>query len=233
MFFGSDVPIYLWYWGKYGVELFFVLSGFLIAGLYYKKAERPNLFKFWLLRFFRTYPPYIIALLISYLSVAIFRNQNFDFTYIFFGQNYHDKIPYFLVSWSLCIEEHFYLIFPFIVLCMERTKCSKMIQFLFWILICCIPVFMRWKLGNPTHSNFGYYETATWFRFEGISLGCLLAFVVYRLNYKFKFSNFTGFLTLVSVFSLLAFNVKYNNSSYSHILGYFLFNISFFQVYSS
>jgi len=59
--------------GTYGVELFFVLSGFLITNIFFKKPNY-NLGLFWLSRFLRTYPPYIFALIISFLAAYLVKD---------------------------------------------------------------------------------------------------------------------------------------------------------------
>jgi peptidoglycan/LPS O-acetylase OafA/YrhL len=101
--------------GKYGVDLFFVLSGFLIGRLYWDELisfGSVNVPKFIFRRILRTYLPYLVALLLSFGTVWISRHQSFDLGYLFFAQNYYKQIPFFLVSWSLCIEEHFYILLP-------------------------------------------------------------------------------------------------------------------------
>ncbi|WP_145929041.1 acyltransferase family protein, partial [Termitidicoccus mucosus] len=89
--------------GQYGVDLFFVLSGWLIGGLYWKEYNKfgnIDIGRFWLRRWLRTIPPYLIALLLSWLAVWMSREEPFDLGYLIFIQNYYDNIPFFLVSWS-------------------------------------------------------------------------------------------------------------------------------------
>src|SRR5262249_42887086 len=96
-------------YGKYGVDLFFVLSGWLIGSLYWKELVEfgsVRLRRFLVRRWLRTLPPYLGALFLSWTAVRIARHQPFDFGYLAFFQNYYPVIPFFLVSWSLCIEEH-------------------------------------------------------------------------------------------------------------------------------
>src|SRR5690349_1065400 len=68
--------------------------------------------RFWVRRWLRTIPPYVAALAISWVAVRIARGQSFDFGYLIFVQKFYLQIPFFLVSWSLCVEEHFYLLLP-------------------------------------------------------------------------------------------------------------------------
>jgi peptidoglycan/LPS O-acetylase OafA/YrhL len=217
----------LWYtWGKFGVEFFFVLSGFLIGGLFYKQTGRVNLFRFWLLRIFRTYPPYIVALLLSYITVWYTRNQQFDVGYFIFIQNYYHKIPYFLVSWSLCIEEHFYAAFPLFVIISEKWIRWPKGQLVFWVLLSLLPGVFRYFLGSTQHETFGYYETASIFRFDGIAMGCLLSFLVYRMRITINFSPAARIAAYVFFLSVLVLNVWFREDFFMYCFGYQLFNIA-------
>src|SRR4051812_41157289 len=79
VFSGSGINTKIYSWGKFGVEFFFVLSGFLVGGLFYKQNKPTNLFKFWFLRIFRTYPPYLFALAVSFAAVFAARSEHFDY----------------------------------------------------------------------------------------------------------------------------------------------------------
>jgi peptidoglycan/LPS O-acetylase OafA/YrhL len=112
-----------------GVSIFFVLSGFLIGGILIKIVEKnpPNikvLFDFWKRRWFRTLPNYYFVLcflliLIPFNEVAWIENpfkDCFFIKYFFFLQNFKSPmVVFFCESWSLCVEEWFYLIVPFLI----------------------------------------------------------------------------------------------------------------------
>jgi len=98
--------------GKHGVDLFFVLSGFLIGGLYFRELQQRGHVEpltFWLRRAIRTMPPYFVALAAVYAAVWSARRDPFDPAYLWFGQNYRPQLPFFQASWSLCVEEHAYV----------------------------------------------------------------------------------------------------------------------------
>ncbi len=163
--------------GQYGVDLFFVLSGFLIGQLYWREQidrGHVDIPRFILRRLLRTYPPYAIAMVLSFISVWIGRHQSFDFGYLFFLQNYYQQIPFFLVSWSLCIEEHFYIFLPFVLYGIRRLKPSKVLLTL--LALSSVPLILRVLLIKiEDNLPFGYYLTATHFRFEGLVLGVAAA----------------------------------------------------------
>jgi peptidoglycan/LPS O-acetylase OafA/YrhL len=67
--------------GKYGVDLFFVLSGWLIGNLHWREHARFGevaLLRFWSQRWLRTIPPYLAALVLSWLAVKLERREPFD-----------------------------------------------------------------------------------------------------------------------------------------------------------
>ena len=109
-----------------GVDVFFVLSGFLITGILLQRKKHPKTYfaYFYRRRIFRILPSYYLTLLIFGL---IFGWSTFHplWTLVFFGMNIQPlltrhSIP--LPLWSLAVEEQFYLVFPFLVLlCSERT----------------------------------------------------------------------------------------------------------------
>ena len=158
--------------GHYGVDLFFVLSGFLIGQLYWNELienGHVDIKRFILRRILRTYPPYLIALVLSFIPVWINRHQSFDFGYLLFFQNYYDRIPFFLISWSLCIEEHFYIVLPFILYFVQKFKPQQVLLTLLALAI--VPLVLRLLVNFNSNFSFGYYLTATHFRFEGLVLG--------------------------------------------------------------
>jgi peptidoglycan/LPS O-acetylase OafA/YrhL len=205
--------------GSYGVEIFFVLSGFLITNIWYKK-ESNNLGIFWLGRFLRTYPPYIIALLISFFSAFVFKDIHFDYLYLFFFQNYYQSIPYFRVSWSLCIEEHFYVLFPIIILLTESVIKNKKFNLIIWTLIFITPLINRYFFGNYL-GGFNYNSTATHLKFDGIALGCLIAYVINNFNINIK-SNYKISIFLLCAYILTAYSFANYNTHFQYVFLYSL-----------
>jgi peptidoglycan/LPS O-acetylase OafA/YrhL len=107
--------------GVFGVEIFFVLSGYLIGGIIIAaiKARRFDRFsdlgRFWIRRWLRTLPLYYLFFAL-YLRWEWTGPQRFGerVEYLAFLQNFAWTIPnFFIISWSLAVEEFFYLLFPF------------------------------------------------------------------------------------------------------------------------
>src|ERR1700728_698230 len=128
--------------GWVGVQLFFVLSGFLITGILWKEKFRelpmPYRFKkFWIRRSLRIFPLYFGYLFIISLSYVIFHSPSYYRLYIpyllTYTTNYSRLLPQWQVTplfnhlWSLSVEEQFYLLFPFFIfLCPPRLIRSIM-----------------------------------------------------------------------------------------------------------
>jgi peptidoglycan/LPS O-acetylase OafA/YrhL len=164
--------------GAYGVDLFFVLSGWLIGGLFWQEARggRVDVSRFILRRVLRTVPCYFVALALAWgaVRVADASRSAFDFRYLVFLQNYEAKMPYFLVSWSLCIEEHFYLVVP-ILLCLILRQIRAWVPWLWGL--CLVPILFRLNRPASDVGSFGSAWTSTHLRFEGLLAGVLAAWV--------------------------------------------------------
>jgi peptidoglycan/LPS O-acetylase OafA/YrhL len=116
-----------------GVDLFFVLSGFLIGGILLDSRDSPRYFgTFYARRIHRIFPIYY--LMIAFVTVGVlnwpqsplFRGDMPLWTYPLYAQNltgdYTQMANAIEVSWSLAVEEQFYLLFPFLVrFCSRRT----------------------------------------------------------------------------------------------------------------
>lgn len=130
-----------------GVDLFFVLSGYLVGMSLIKTAKQnqgfnlPLVLNFLQRRWFRTLPNYFLFLLINILLIyfGIIKGvlNKYLVTFFVFFQNFHKPYDFlFWESWSLSLEEWFYLLFPFTVLCLARLTRFKMKSgFLFAILV--------------------------------------------------------------------------------------------------
>jgi peptidoglycan/LPS O-acetylase OafA/YrhL len=110
--------------GLPGVEIFFVLSGFLIGDILIRSLQEQGatpatLGTFWMKRWFRTLPNYVFFLLfhlVCFVAVSAQLPPNW-YLYPFFLQNFtHPNNGFFSESWSLAVEEWFYLLFPLLAI---------------------------------------------------------------------------------------------------------------------
>ncbi|MGA7313216.1 MAG: acyltransferase [Silvibacterium sp.] len=118
-FLGRDIML----WLGVGVDLFFVLSGFLIGRIYFRSIQGGSFsfWEFWRSRWWRTLPPYFAAVVVYLVARKVAPYPGLAWYYIFFLQNYLGITAGpgsggFAPSWSLCVEEHFYLLLPLLVL---------------------------------------------------------------------------------------------------------------------
>ncbi|NIG52992.1 acyltransferase [Chitinophaga sp. Cy-1792] len=116
--------------GWTGVDLFFVLSGYLIASQLfaaYQEQENISLKNFYIKRFFRIIPPYLLVVAIYFLIPGAREREAPAplWKYLTFTQNLGldlSKQGTFSHAWSLCIEEQFYLLLPLVILILIKTK---------------------------------------------------------------------------------------------------------------
>jgi peptidoglycan/LPS O-acetylase OafA/YrhL len=115
--------------GWIGVDLFFVLSGFLIGSQLlkpYLAGGAASLREFYVRRAYRILPAYLVVLALYYVA-PVWREakgpsaawQYLSFTWNLFLRGYPEQRAFSHV-WSLCVEEHFYLLLPVLLLLMMR-----------------------------------------------------------------------------------------------------------------
>jgi peptidoglycan/LPS O-acetylase OafA/YrhL len=231
-----------WVWdlaetGSLGVDLFFVLSGFLVGSLYWKeyiKFSNVDILLFIKRRVFRTIPMYFLVMPMAYLPVYLIKSTPFDWKYLFFLQNYNISIPFYAISWSLCVEEHFYLIFPF--LAHLFMPISKKIGVGLLLLLLLLPTFLRiitYDLAAEAN-GFGYYTTATYYHYESLLLGVLLAYgVIHQSAQLVKLLNYRWYIYGITFLSVIgmAFMPNYFRYCFSFSLVAVTFSASLLVAY--
>ncbi len=115
------------------MELFFVLSGFLISSqlfLQIKQERKISFGSFFLKRFFRIVPAFLVTVAI-YVGFPFFREREALpplWKFLTFTQNFGLNLANFGVfshAWSLCVEEHFYLFLPTVLYVLNATNLFK------------------------------------------------------------------------------------------------------------
>ena len=159
--------------GWLGVDLFFMLSGFLITGILLDTRERPHYFRnFYVRRFLRIMPLYFTVVLVWALFYR--HDEHYLLLSSGFGANLAPLVgiptPHGPgVLWSLAVEEHFYLLWPAIVLLIPRRR-------LLWL---CLAIFVVCPILRGVYAHKGWdVETIyvlSWFRFDGLAAGAAIA----------------------------------------------------------
>lgn len=166
---------------RFGVDLFFVLSGFLITRILLDSKESPHYFRnFYTRRVLRIWPLYYLVLFLAFVVAPLLRpamrpTAARDWAaFVFYLQNivfaHRDTYPFGLgATWSLAVEEQFYLTWPLLVfLLKERTLA---------IVSATLPlVSLSLRLAFYFHgAPLGFIHFFTLSRLDAIALGSLAA----------------------------------------------------------
>lgn len=171
-----------------GVDLFFVLSGFLITGILLRSKNSPNYFKsFYVRRALRIFPLYYLALAMIWAGTKILgeppdalMGTPSDRTWLwFYGSNIlmtlrhnwtYSSLNHF---WSLAVEEHFYLVWPFLVMALETGPLLR-------VCLAAVPasLLIRAAFVYPMHNEIAAY-VLTICRVDSLLIGCFIAIIAY------------------------------------------------------
>ncbi len=180
--------------GWTGVDLFFVLSGYLIGGQLFGRMARSEPIsygEFYFKRFFRIIPAYLIVVLL-YFAIPGFKERSELpplWRFLTFTQNFGLDIKTrgaFSHAWSLCIEEQFYLVLPLFIMAGIACNAKKRLPFLLPALFLTGFILRIWSWHHfiqpliDSGQSFGisyyryiYYPTYT--RLDGLLAGLSLA----------------------------------------------------------
>lgn len=170
--------------GNLGVRVFFVISGFLITGLLLQELEqtsRINLKKFYFRRTLRIFPPYYFYLLVILLTAAG-NWVTVELSSIFYAAAYvtdYINPQNWLLghTWSLSVEEQFYLFLPGILLLVGLRK-TKILLCLLLIVCPIIRLVTYLKFGtDPLWVGKGFHANL-----DALAVGCLLALFHKKLH---------------------------------------------------
>lgn len=194
----QDVYGESWWWpvghsGWLGVDLFFVLSGFLITGILLNRKGKPRYFReFYRRRILRIFPLYYFALLLSVIAIVVIDQQPHR---LYTG---YDSLGWFLAFipnialalknewlwqtnyvglshlWSLAVEEQFYMVWPLVVLLLPRKALA---------LLCAVLIWVGYYIRVETDIQFnGEWTIASyvlpWCKMDGLAGGSLLAILM-------------------------------------------------------
>jgi peptidoglycan/LPS O-acetylase OafA/YrhL len=165
-----------------GVDLFFILSGYLITGILLKDVDRLSfpalLKKFYVRRAERILPAYLVFLAIALFFTASSLGHLWPY-YAFFLQNvpyaFHMQAPDALTPlWSLAVEQHFYLFWPAIIFFVPRRALAPLM-----IGILCLEPVLR-AFCTPLFAGADPIYVLTPFRLDAMAAGALAALLLPR-----------------------------------------------------
>jgi peptidoglycan/LPS O-acetylase OafA/YrhL len=174
-------------YGLSGVELFFVLSGFLITGILCDSHNKPHYFRnFYMRRLLRIFPLYYgVLALVFFVAplIPLLRGPMLDYLIdrqawawlyvvnIYIGMDGDWSFSYLNHFWSLSVEEHFYLVWPLIVLLLARRP-----RLLIAVsLATALGAMLARLIGSLAGLNWWTTYVLTPFRLDGLALGAFLA----------------------------------------------------------
>lgn len=197
--------------GWLGVDLFFVLSGYLITSILLKTVGEPGYLKnFFMKRVLRIFPLYFLCLVVFLIIFRIFgwyanelsyyhENQWWLWTYLqnwLYAFTLKDGSAMLVHLWSLAVEEQFYLIWPFVILIVKKPKTLFFIMLGVLIFV----IAARSVLWLYHFEDFNYTLIYTFTRIDGICIGSMIA-----LTMSFR-PNFIGKNMAIIVVILAALN---------------------------
>jgi len=209
--------------GFVGVDVFFVISGYLITSIILNDLNKDNFsFKnFYERRARRILPPLILVLLITSIISFVFLTHSELSSYfqsvisslLFFSNLYFYKTtPYFreeaeieplLHTWSLSIEEQFYIIFPITIFLLHKFFRKYIILFLFFVFF--TSLFICQFLAQNTGGTLNFYFTLS--RAWELTLGAACAFMIFNQNLHIS-TRSKNFISIIGI-SMIIFSILY------------------------
>lgn len=199
--------------GGFGVDVFFLISGFLIT--YILLAEKDltgkiDIKKFFIRRGFRIWPLYFLLIAVTpfivswlnkpspdYLSTALFYNNFHSMT----TGNWEYPFAHF---WSICVEEHFYLVWPFLVAFIP----NRYLLNTFWTVLF-ISVIARFGF-NLYGKGFYYMYLHTLSRMDVLAIGAIGAYMYFNKSLRFttpKYVRIALYILFVVVYASEPYNI--------------------------
>jgi peptidoglycan/LPS O-acetylase OafA/YrhL len=219
--------------GATGVSIFFVLSGFLITYLLiseYQLNSKISIKKFYIRRVLRIWPLYFTVFIISLAifpfskTIEITERMLYGFSFLsnYVKCNYAGVLMPEGITWSVCVEEQFYLFWPLIFV---------FLPYRFWLFTILITIISSiiFRIINYNNNPVLYFHSLSVLLDLGI--GGLFAYLIKEhkkiRSFFEKASTKTHFAFFLISFSLLYLNVKIFDFKYGHAIGRFFISMSF------
>ncbi|MEP7264762.1 MAG: acyltransferase [Bacteroidota bacterium] len=176
--------------GWLGVDLFFVISGVLVSGLIFKEYLQlgtVNVKRFLIRRGFKIYPSFYFFMIFSIMFHWFHTHTMYDTRLIleeaFYIQNYTDGI--WLHTWSLDVEEHFYIVLALFSLIAIRTKILYQTKtvIISLLLLLTVSFLLRCQASLPHRNESFFFIIKTHLRSDGLIIGVLISYILHFTNW--------------------------------------------------
>jgi peptidoglycan/LPS O-acetylase OafA/YrhL len=204
--------------GFIGVELFFVLSGFLIGTILLKTYNRQStalpgeIRTFWIRRWFRTLPNYYLVLALYFIAYYLLESnfylseKSYLLFFVFLENTFTPQPHFFNHAWSLAVEEWFYLSFPIVLLALnfllKKPKQRVFLYTIFTFLLACLLLRIVFALKLHVHWDAGVRKIMP-LRLDAIGFGVLTAYVKYYYQQIWQKNKLRFLIAGISAMCLL------------------------------
>lgn len=199
-----------------GVDLFFVLSGFLIGNILVRLSYAVDvpwwrrLLDFWQRRWLRTLPNYFLFLFINigmvYMGWSMGLLNVNTLAYFAFLQNFIIPLDlFFWESWSLAVEEWFYLLFPLLLVVLAWRRAPKWGFLGATLIMIVVPIVLRFPASEQVRVAFMldlYVRKIVVFRFDTIGYGVLMAWLVHHVPQVFSARRVELFISALALLAI-------------------------------
>jgi len=218
--------------GWVGVDVFFVLSGFLVSGLFFKEYQKKgsiDIKRFLIRRGFKIYPAFWCMLMMTVFVAALRFEQIFSrwlLGEILFLQNYLGGL--WNHTWSLAVEEHFYIGLSILFLLLVKVAGKNPFRFIpsIAILLVCICLGLR-ILNMHTYEMYTYenFLYGTHIRMDSLFFGVLISYYWHfkSLQSRLEFIPSVIFIVLGLLLLAPAFIFTLEDHKWISVYGFILF----------
>ena len=206
-----------------GVEFFFLISGFLITYLMLSEIQvtgKLNIPKFYMRRFLRIWPLYFLIIGITpfiakwtdsaephYLWNSLFANNYITII----NSNYEPGLAHY---WSICVEEHFYLVWPILIYFVPLKKLP-----LLFSLVIVVSILSRWFYFNFSSEWYNHAKLNTICRMDTLAIGAWFAWMAfYKRSFQINCSGAVRALIYSAFILLICFDDAHRTEGWSAVL---------------
>jgi peptidoglycan/LPS O-acetylase OafA/YrhL len=215
--------------GGLGVDLFFVLSGFLVSGLLFAEFKQHgdlSVKRFYLRRGWKIYPAFYFLIAFTFichfLVYGVKMRDRPLFTELFFIQNYQQA--YWNHTWTLAVEEHFYILLPLLLLFLVRRNpgAANPFRALPYIVAgAAIAILGGRMLNYAVRSDYSFHTHAwpTHLRIDALFFGVVLGYA-HHFRHEWFHNTFRPWRYALIGLGLALFFVPLPLGEYGHLYGH-------------